>query len=41
MLDDLSENNPDGYKSFVKSNMEHGFEDLKKEKDKKIDSLKV
>lgn len=41
MLDDMSENNPDGYKSFVKNNLENGMEDMKKEKEQKLASAMV
>ena len=41
MLDDLSENNPESYKSFVKNNMENGMDEMKKEKEKKEASMKV
>ncbi|EAR84114.2 pre-RNA processing PIH1/Nop17 protein (macronuclear) [Tetrahymena thermophila SB210] len=41
MLDDLSESNPEGYKNFVKNNLQNGFEEIKKEKDEKIKELKV
>ncbi|KAL4482782.1 hypothetical protein ABPG72_022342 [Tetrahymena utriculariae] len=41
MLDDLSESNPEGYKNFVKNNLQNGFEEIKKEKDEKIQELKV
>ena len=33
MLDDLAENNPDGYKSFVSSNIEQGKQVIKEEKE--------
>lgn len=41
MLDDLSENNPEGYKSFVKNNLENGLSEMKKEQEKKTETLKV
>lgn len=41
MLDDLSENNPESYKSFIKNNMQNGMEEMKKEKEKKETSMKV
>ncbi|KAL4442210.1 hypothetical protein ABPG74_009228 [Tetrahymena malaccensis] len=41
MLDDLSESNPEGYKNFVKNNLQNGFEEIKKEKDEKMQELKV
>jgi len=41
MLDDLSENNPESYKSFVKNNMQNGMEEMKKEKEQKETSMKV
>lgn len=28
MLDDMAENNPDGYKSFVNSNIKEGFSEM-------------
>lgn len=39
MLDDLANNNPDGYKDFIQSNMKSGIEHIqkeKKEKEKKV-----
>ena len=36
MLDDLSENDPDGYSKFIKGNLEQGREQIKKERDLKV-----
>lgn len=33
MLDDLAENDPEGYKKFIKGNLEQGTEEFKKEKE--------
>ncbi|EGR31529.1 hypothetical protein IMG5_107490 [Ichthyophthirius multifiliis] len=41
MLDEMSENNPEGYKSFVNTNVKKGFENLKQEKEAKMEKLKV
>lgn len=41
MLDEMSENNPDGYKTFVEKNIKEGSEHMKKETDKKVAELKV
>ncbi len=32
MLDDMSQNNPDEYKNFIKKNMKEGFESMKEKK---------
>lgn len=36
MLDDLAENDPDGYSKFIKGNLEQGTEQIKKERDLKV-----
>jgi hypothetical protein len=37
MLDDMAENDPDQYKSFVASNVKRGAEEIKKEKEKELE----
>ena len=41
MLDDMVVNNPDEYQKFVKSHIETGMEDMKKENKKKQESKMV
>ena len=36
MLDDLADNNPDGYKSFISSNMEQGKQVMDEEREAKV-----
>lgn len=37
MLDDMAEHDPEQYKSFVKSNVQRGTEEIKKEKEKQLE----
>jgi hypothetical protein len=39
MLDDLAENDPEGYKKFIKGNLEQGSAEMKKEMKQKVDEI--
>lgn len=41
MLDDMAENDPEQYKSFVSSNVKRGAEEIKKEKEKELEQFSV
>ena len=41
MLDEMSQNNPSSYKTFVESNIKQGLDDMKEKKTKEVEELKV
>ena len=41
MLDDMAENNPENYKTFVEKNVKEGFGDMAEKKKKEVDEQKV